>query len=41
MKSETVLGHVAHRFGVQKENLATEALGFILQTSLAVGFRIT
>lgn len=33
MKSETVLGHLAHHFGGQQENLATEALGFILRTS--------
>lgn len=32
MKSKTVLGHLALHFVVQQENLATEALNFILQT---------
>jgi len=41
MQSKTVLGHLVHRIGVhQQENLATEALGFILANSLAASRRI-
>jgi len=35
MKSDTVLGHVALTLTTQRENLATEALGYILRTSPA------
>lgn len=35
MKSDTVFGHLAHQFAVHPENLATEALAFILRTSPA------
>jgi hypothetical protein len=35
MKSKTVLGHLAPQFVAQQENLATEALNFILQTHSA------
>ncbi len=35
MQSETVFGHLALRFGAHPENLATEALGFILRNSPA------
>ena len=35
MKSNTVFGHLALHFTVHPENLATEALAFILQNSPA------
>lgn len=35
MKSKTVLGHLVNRFCVQHENMATEALDFILTNSSA------
>lgn len=35
MNSNTLFGHVALRFAIHPENLATEALSFILRTSLA------
>jgi hypothetical protein len=41
MISETVLGHLANRFGSQQENLATEALCFILRTSPAASHAFT
>jgi len=42
MQSKTVLGHLVHRIGVhQQENLATEALGFILANSLAASRAFT
>ncbi|HUB00686.1 MAG TPA: hypothetical protein VMA34_20315 [Terracidiphilus sp.] len=41
MKSKTVLGHLVHRIGVQQENVATEALGFILANSSAASRAFT
>jgi hypothetical protein len=41
MKSDTVFGHVALRFAVHPENLATEALSFILRTSPAASRAFT
>lgn len=35
MKSNTVFGHLVHQFAIHPENLATEALCFILRTSPA------
>jgi hypothetical protein len=35
MKSDTVFGHLAHQFAIHPEDLATEALAFILRTSPA------
>jgi hypothetical protein len=37
MNSNTVFGHLVHQFAVHPENLATEALSFILQTPAASG----
>lgn len=41
MESTTVFGHLALRFGVHPENLATEALCFILRTSPAASRAFT
>lgn len=41
MQANTVLGHLAHRFPGQQENLATEALCFILRTSPAASRAFT
>lgn len=41
MESKTVFGHLALRFAVHPENLATEALGFILRTSTAASHAFT
>jgi len=41
MESKTVFGHLALRFAVHPENLATEALGFILRTSTAASRAFT
>lgn len=41
MKSDTVLGHVARKLTTQRENLATEALSFILRTSHAASRAFT
>jgi hypothetical protein len=41
MKSNTVFGHLVHQFAVHPENLATEALSFILRTSPAASGAFT
>jgi hypothetical protein len=41
MKSNTVFGHLVHQFAVHPENLATEALGYILRTSPAASRAFT
>ena len=41
MNSDTVFGHLALRFAVHPENLATEALSFILRTSPAASRAFT
>ncbi|MGB8259478.1 MAG: hypothetical protein WCE75_03975 [Terracidiphilus sp.] len=41
MESKTVFGHLALRFAVHPENLATEALSFILRTSTAASRAFT
>jgi len=37
VKSNTVFGHLVHQFAIHPENLATEALSFILRTPAASG----
>lgn len=41
VKSDTVFGHLAHQFAIHPENLATEALSFILQTPSATSRAFT
>jgi len=41
MKSDTVFGHLVHQFSIHPENLATEALCFILRTSPAASRAFT
>ena len=41
MKSDTVFGHLVHQFSIHPENLATEALSFILRTSPAASRAFT
>jgi len=41
VKSDTVFGHLVHQFAVHPENLATEALCFILRTSPAASRAFT
>jgi hypothetical protein len=41
VKSNTVFGHLVHQFAVHPENLATEALNFILRTSPAASGAFT
>jgi hypothetical protein len=41
MKSNTVFGHLVHQFAVHPENLATEALSFILRASPAASGAFT
>ena len=41
MKSDTVFGHLALQFGAHPENLATEALSYILRSSPAASRAFT
>jgi hypothetical protein len=41
MKSDTVFGHLVHQFAIHPENLATEALSFILRKSPAASRAFT
>ena len=41
MKSDTVFGHLVHQFATHPENLATEALSFILRSSPAASCAFT
>ncbi len=39
--ADTVFGHLVHQFAISPENLATEALSFILRTSPAASRAFT